>query len=116
MAKKERQKRSARKARAAERKQLEEQRAKSAPASAPAKADASKAKAVKKAAPKKKGRIATWFAGVRGEMKRVSWPSPADLKKYSLAVLGMLVVFGFAVWLIDTGVVSALVAFSGLRG
>ena len=49
-------------------------------------------------------------------MKRVTWPSKADLKNYSVAVIAMLIVFGVAVWLVDTGVVSLLVGYSGLRG
>lgn len=117
MAKKERQKRSARQARAAERKEREEARAASTPAvTKKAEKKAAPTKAVKKAEPKKKGRILTWFGDVRSEMRRVTWPSKGELKNYSVAVIGMLIVFGVAVWLVDTGVVSILVAYSGLRG
>lgn len=115
MANKNRQKRSARKARAAERKELEERRAASVPA------DEKKAKAVakaeaKKVEVKKPGKVRAWFGDVKSEMKRVTWPSKADLKNYSVAVIAMLIVFGVAVWLVDTGVVSLLVGYSGLRG
>ena len=48
-------------------------------------------------------------------MHRVTWPSKAELKNYSIAVIVMLVVFGVAVWLVDTGVVAILVGYSGLR-
>ena len=119
MANKDRQKRSARKARAAERKELEEKHAASNPAAAPAKAAPAQAKAsAKKAAPKKKhfARIRGWFSDVKSEMNRVTWPSKSELKNYSVAVIVMLVVFGVAVWLVDTGVVAALVGYSGLRG
>lgn len=116
MAKKDRQKRSARKARAAERKELEEKRAASQPSTADSKkAQPVASKAVKKA-PKEKGRLATWFAGVRSEMKRVTWPTREQLKNYAFGVIGMLIVFGVAIWLVDTGVVAVLVKFSGLRG
>lgn len=120
MANKDRQKRSARKARAAERKELEERRAASVPADekkakAVAKAEAKKAE-VKKAEGKKPGKVRAWFGDVKSEMKRVTWPSKADLKNYSVAVIAMLIVFGVAVWLVDTGVVSLLVGYSGLRG
>ncbi|WP_154028998.1 preprotein translocase subunit SecE [Olsenella uli] len=118
MPNKDRQKRSVRKARAAERKELEAKRTASAPASASAskKAAVVQAKAEKKAPAKKKGRIATWFAGVKSEMKRVTWPTKLELKNYAVAVVCMLVFFGIAVWLIDTGVVAGLVSYSGLRG
>ena len=118
MANKDRQKRSARKARAAERKELEEKHAASqvnaSKKAAPAQAKASE----KKAAPKKKhfARIRAWFADVKSEMRRVTWPSKSELKNYSVAVIVMLVIFGVAVWLVDTGVVAALVGYSGLRG
>ena len=49
-------------------------------------------------------------------MGRVTWPSKSELKNYSVAVIAMLVVFGVAVWLVDTGVVAALIGFTGLRG
>lgn len=124
MANKDRQKRSVRKARAAERKELEEKHAissangskKATPA--PAKAQAKKSQP-KKSQPKKVGffgRIKNWFRDVKTEMGRVTWPSKSELKNYSVAVIAMLVVFGVAVWLVDTGVVAALIGFTGLRG
>lgn len=117
MANKDRQKRSARKARQAERAQLEQAHAVSQPAQATSKkAEASLSKSSKKEPAKKKGRVATWFSDVKSEMNRVTWPSKAELKNYSIAVICMLIVFGVAVWLIDTGVVAALVGYSGLRG
>lgn len=116
MANKDRQKRSARKARAAERKELEEKHA-AAGQAAPKKEAPAQAKADKK--PKKNGffaRARGWFSDVKAEMHRVTWPSKEELKNYSVAVIVMLVVFGVAVWLVDTGVVAALVGYSGLRG
>lgn len=125
MANKDRHKRSARKARAAERERLEAARAESQPELS--KREAKKAeKAVKKAEaskpskkePEKKGflhRIRTWFADVKTEMHRVTWPSRTELKNFSLAVIVMLVVFGVCVWLVDSGVVGVLVGYSGLR-
>ena len=117
MANKDRQKRSARKARAAERKELEEKHAASQ-VDASKKAAPAQAASARKAAPKKKhfARLRGWFADVKAEMHRVTWPSKSELKNYSVAVIVMLVVFGVAVWLVDTGVVAALVGYSGLRG
>ena len=49
-------------------------------------------------------------------MHRVTWPSRTELTNYSVAVVAMLIAFGVAVWLVDTGVVAGLVGFTGLRG
>lgn len=122
MANKDRQKRSARKARADERARLEAIQASSAPAgdsqAAPKKAEAPKA--VAKAAKNKKPgffkRIANWFGDVKTEMRRVTWPTMDELKSYSVAVIAMLIVFGVLIWLVDTGIVAVLAGFTGLRG
>lgn len=125
MPNKDRHKRSVRKARAAERKAREEQLAASGQKDDKSKGvSLSKAKTETKKAPAKsagkktgpfKG-IRTWFGDVRTEMRRVTWPTKVELKNYSVAVICMLIVFGVVVALVDTGVVSALVGFSGLRG
>lgn len=122
MANKDRQKRSARKARADERARLEAIQASSAPAgdsqAAPKKAEDSKplAKAEKNKKPGFFKRIANWFGDVKTEMRRVTWPSKDELKSYSVAVIAMLIVFGVLIWLVDTGIVAALAGFTGLRG
>lgn len=122
MAKKERQKRSARKARAAERAELEATRAASQAGSMEQakKADASVAKASTKKADskpaKKQGRIRSYLSAVKSEMHRVVWPDKDELRSYSVAVIVMLIVFGVCVWLVDTGFVAVLVGFTGLRG
>lgn len=132
MANKDRNKRAARKARQAKRQQAEATQAAQAaaiasdPKAAKAqekaikKADKAEAKKPAKAQPGKKPgfiqRTKTYFGDVRSEMRRVVWPSRTELKNFTLAVVALLVVFGVAVWLIDTGVVAALVGYSGLRG
>lgn len=129
MAKKERQKRSARKARAAERAELEAKQASTAEAgSSEPKA---KAKEVAAAAPKKaekakgeksakKGgifaKIGKYFRDVKSELHRVVWPSKRELRNYSVAAIAMLIVFGVFFWLVDTGFIALLVGFTGLRG
>lgn len=124
MAKKDRNKRAARKARQAERQRNEAQAqimAERAPEKAPAKSEAAKAPA-KASRPGKSGkpglvkRATSYFGEVRSEMRRVVWPSREDLKNYTVAVIAILVVFGVAIWLIDSGVVAALIGYSGLRG
>ena len=127
MAKKERQKRSARKARAAERAELEakqastaeagssEPKAKEVAAAAPKKAE--KAKGEKSA---KKGgifaKIGKYFRDVKSELHRVVWPSKRELRNYSVAAIAILIVFGVFFWLVDTGFIALLVGFTGLRG
>lgn len=127
MANKDRNKRSARQARQrehAEREALAAQAAASSTkgkATKAAKASSSEKKTapVKASATKKTGvlgRVRSYFGAVRGEMRRVTWPSRPELTNYSVAVVAMLAVFGLAVWAIDTGFVALLVAFTSLRG
>ena len=127
MANKDRNKRSARKARAAERSEREAVQAgsPSTASSVPSTTEKSKLaaaisapsdKAPKKDAPKPKGKIRTYFDSVKTEMRRVVWPSKEELKNYSFAVIAMLVVFGVAIWLVDTGITALLVAYANLRG
>ena len=70
-----------------------------------------------KASNKKPGlgkRITNYFAAVRTEMKRVVWPSKAELRNYSVAVIVSLLVFGVVLWLVDTGIVALLVGYTSL--
>ena len=62
------------------------------------------------------GKIIGYFQDVRSEMRKVTWPSRTELRNYSVAVIVMLVIFGVAIWAIDTLIVGGLVAFTGLRG
>ena len=130
MANKDRNKRSARKARAQKRAEREAAQAASAASSNPQKTqDASKQQSnavakvpekqgkPAKASNKKPGlgkRIGNYFAAVRTEMKRVVWPSRDELRNYSVAVIVSLLVFGIALWLVDTGIVALLVGYTSL--
>ena len=127
MANKDRNKRSARKARAEERARVEAARAASEPEEskkAVAKSEKAAAKAEKKAAKEERAkahpgpirRLRNYLGDVRSEMRRVVWPSRSELKSYSVAIIAMLIVFGIIIWLVDSGVVAALIAFTGLRG
>jgi preprotein translocase subunit SecE len=128
MPNKDRNKRSVRKARAAERARVEEAQA----ASKAASTTESKGFGLKKAKPETKAkapekrmrtkkpgffaRIRDYFVDVRTEMHRVTWPSRPELRNWSVAVIAMLAIFGVCVWLVDTGFVALLVGFTGLRG
>jgi preprotein translocase subunit SecE len=122
MANKERNKRSARKARAAERVSKAEAQvaAGAAPDVATALANADAAKDAAKAVVAKKpgffGRIKNYLHDVSVELKRVTWPSAQERNSYTVAVLIMLLVFGVVIWAVDTGIVALLVGFTGLRG
>ena len=61
-------------------------------------------------------RFKNYIKDVRSELHRVISPSRKELTNYSVAALAMLVVFGVVVWLVDTGIVAILAAFTGLRG
>ena len=62
-------------------------------------------------APKKDG----FFAGVRAEMKRVTWPTRQDVLRWSGVVVGALVFFGVYVFILDNWIVTPLlVAISSL--
>ena len=119
MANKERNKRSARQARAREREELQKAQEASAPAGKTNKPVKSEQKSDKAAAKKNEtGIIAStkrYFGEVRTEMHRVVWPSKSELTNYSAAVIASLVIFGVAVWLVDTGFVALLVGLTGLH-
>ena len=71
--------------------------------STPAKVD------VKPAKPKKEpGRIATFIQGVRGEIKRVTWPSRTDVIRWSGVVVAALIFFGVYVFVLDNWVVTPI--------
>lgn len=125
MAKKDRQKRAARKARQQKRADLEAahnasgyvEKQPESKGTVLKKKDSSSSKAKNsKDAKKKKGRIRGYFSDVRTEMHQVVWPSKSELRNYSVAVIAMLIVFGVCVWLVDTGFVQGLVALTSLKG
>ncbi|OUO35785.1 preprotein translocase subunit SecE [Olsenella sp. An290] len=121
MPNKDRNKRSVRKARAEERARVEAAQAASAPAGSPeaAKAVAKAEKKPEKASNKKPNVfrcLANYLGDVRSEMRRVVWPSKGELKSYSVAIVAMLIVFGVVIWLLDSGIVAALIGYTGLRG
>ena len=92
-------------------------------AAANSKVEAKKAVAKKneKAAKSKKNekpgffaRTKKYFASVKSEMKRVTWPDKKELVNYS--VVASLIVVGVVIALLDAGFGEALALFSGLRG
>ena len=124
MANKDRNKRSVRKARAEDRARVEAAQAASAgsqsgSSKAVAKTEKKAEKKPEKKSDKKPGlfrRFFNYLAEVRSELRRVTWPSKEELKSYSVAIIAMLIVFGVVIWLVDSGIVAALVGYTGLRG
>lgn len=123
MANKDRQKRSARQSRAEERSRVAAAQATSTPEpdsedkhKTDKPASAVKAPASKPVKTKSKGRVAAYLSDVRSEIRRVIWPSKEELKNYSVAVIVTLVIFGAVIWLVDNGIVAALIGYTGLRG
>ncbi len=70
----------------------------------------------KPAKTKKKGRIRSYFSGVRTELRRVQWPSRPELINYSVAAIVMLIVVGVVVYIVDLGFVNLFRLYTGLRG
>ena len=122
MAKKQRNRRSARQARSQERAEqvakatgVTVEEAKQAQVEEAAKPKAEEAKRGSRM-PAFMQRIAGYFSDVRTELRRVTWPTSREVRSYSVCVIAMLVVVGVAIWLVDTGIVGLLITFSGLRG
>lgn len=125
MAKRQRNKRSARKARQQERARVEAAREVTGAAQESSKKSlfkkdsdgrkATKNVTVAKADRKGFGKVTGYFGDVRTEMRQVTWPSRTELRNYSVAVIATLIVFGVIIWLVDTGFVAALVQFTSLR-
>jgi len=124
MAKRERNKRAARKARQQERERVAVAQAAAASGQKEeskslfkkSKSSTKKPAAVAKADRKGLQVVTGYFSDIRYEMHQVTWPSRTELRNYSLAVIAALIVFGVAIWLVDTGFVAGLVQYTGLRG
>jgi len=59
----------------------------------------------------KKGFFAKLRDSIRGvvsELKKVSWPTKVETKKYTIVVLGVCAAFALLFWLIDTGILALL--------
>jgi len=127
MAKKERQRRSARQERQQKRAEREAQKAAATDKGSGSSKKAARAKdgdtaakkggqSAKSTKTKKKGRIRSYFSGVRTELRRVQWPSRPELINYSVAAIVMLIIVGVVVYVVDLGFVNLFRFYTGLRG
>ena len=62
---------------------------------------------------KKKGGLLAYLRGVRQEFRKVVWPTREELTTDTIVVIGCVLFFAVAFWLIDTGF---LVALKGILG
>ena len=76
-----------------------------------AKASAKKQSQNKK---EKKGGLLAYFRGVRQELRKVVWPTREELTTDTVVVIGCVVFFAVAFWLIDTGFLAALKGILGI--
>ncbi len=52
---------------------------------------------------KKERKLAIWFRETKGELKKVSWPTPKDAWRLTVIVLIVMVLFGAFLGLLDWG-------------
>ncbi|NMB27870.1 MAG: preprotein translocase subunit SecE [Tissierellia bacterium] len=52
----------------------------------------------------KKGKIGTYFKGVKAEMKKVIWPTKKELTNYTGVVVLISGIVGLVVWVLDLGI------------
>ncbi|MBQ9068644.1 MAG: preprotein translocase subunit SecE [Eggerthellaceae bacterium] len=85
-------------------------------AAEPAKGGAALSKTEKKPVKKQPGRIATFFQGVRSELRRVTWPTRTDVIRWSGVVVGALLFFGVFVFVLDNIFPQLLVLIDSFNG
>ncbi len=62
----------------------------------------------------KKGGLLAYFRGVRQELRKVVWPTRDELTTDTVVVIGCVIFFAVAFWLIDTGFLAALKGILGI--
>jgi preprotein translocase subunit SecE len=62
----------------------------------------------------KKGGLFSYLRGVRQEFGKVVWPTREELTTDTIVVIGCVVFFAVAFWLIDTGFLAALKGILGI--
>ncbi len=72
------------------------------------------ASAKKQSQNSKKGGLLAYLRGVRQEFRKVVWPTREELTTDTIVVIGCVVFFAVAFWLIDTGFLAALKGILGI--
>ncbi|NLW22777.1 MAG: preprotein translocase subunit SecE [Tissierellia bacterium] len=52
----------------------------------------------------RKGKVRTYFKGVRAEVKKVNWPSRKELINYTAIVIFISIIVSLVVWILDLGI------------
>ena len=52
----------------------------------------------------KKGKMVSYFKGVKAEMKKVIWPTKKELTNYKGVVILISAIIGLVVWALDLGI------------
>ena len=60
-----------------------------------------KAKDAKKKDAKKPNRVQRWFKDLRGELKKVTWPSARSVLKNVGVVIACVLIVGVCIWVFD---------------
>ena len=51
-----------------------------------------------------KGKLKTYFRGVRAETKKIIWPNRKELINYTGVVIMISLIVGLVVWVLDLGI------------
>ena len=54
------------------------------------------------------GRIARYYAEVRAEIKKVTWPTRGDLYGKTIVIFAVTALLSLFLWLVDTGIFQVL--------
>ena len=54
------------------------------------------------------GQIKTFLQQVRGELKRVKWPTKKEVQRLTLVVIGAIIVLGAYISLLDIGLTKLI--------
>ncbi len=58
-------------------------------------------------------RLTDYFRGVRGEIKRVSWPTRSEVISFTALIILLVVVLTFYIWGVDT-ILQIIIRFLSL--
>ena len=58
-----------------------------------------------------KGKLSTYFRGVKSEIKKVAWPNKKELINYTGIVIGISAIVSIVVYLLDLGIHGVLSLF-----
>ncbi len=58
--------------------------------------------------------LATWFREMKSELKKVTWPTPAQVYKNTVIVLIVCAIFAVITWVMDLGLNAGVSFLSGL--